>query len=328
MNEMEKETEELLALLEPTADDTPRPASLALAQLKQRLVIAEANTWRFRFNRFWAAPSRRYGLVLVMTAVLLVFAFSFPTVRVAASEFLSLFRVQNFAAVTISPEQISLLNKIAQDGLMPGEVEIFEDPGQLTPVNSLDEAKTLTGIYQVRTIEQLGEPHLIHVSAPGSGRLTVDLAGSRAILEAVSVSPKLLPDDLDGAQVDVTVFAGIDQQWGDDLHLLQSKSPEISYPDGLNTALLGQALLQVLGLSEEEASRVSQNIDWTTTMLLPIARDVATYQEVTVDGVSGMAISSLDGRDTTIIWHNSGILYSLVGNQSAEELVELANTLK
>jgi hypothetical protein len=315
-------------LLEPTDDDAPRPASLALAQLKQRLAIAEANSWYSRFNRFWAASSRRYGVVMGMTAVLLIFAFSFPTVRVAASEFLSLFRVQNFTAVTISPEQISLLNKIAQEGLMPGVIEIIENPDQLTLVNSLDEAKNLTGIYQVRTIEQLGEPQLIHVSAPGSGRLTIDLAGSRAILEAVGVSPKLLSDDLDGAQVDVTVFAGVDQQWGEGLHLMQTESPLVEYPDGLNTTLLGQALLQLLGLSEAEAIRLSQNIDWTTTMLLPIARDVATYQEVTVDGVSGMAISSLDGRHTTIIWHNNGILYSLAGNQTAAELVELANTLK
>ncbi len=330
MNDLDKEIQETLATLAPTPADAPRPAPLALAQIKQRLAAQQQMPWRYRLRRFFSTPGQRYATAVVLAGVMLMFAFSFPTVRAAASEFLSLFRVQSFAAITISPEQIAMLRKIAEAGLTPGDVEIFEDPGQLTAVDTINDAAAITGLKQVRTITPLGKPESVYVSAPGRGRLTVDLAGSRAILEAVGVDPLLLPDSLEGAQVNVTVFAGVEQQWGagaDSLHLLQSESPLVEYPDGLDTMLLGQALLQVLGLSEAEAGRLAQEIDWTSTLLLPIPQDIAAYHEVMVDGVSGMAVSELDGRGATIIWQKDGILYSLFGDQSTEELLALANTL-
>lgn len=328
MNELDKETEEVLDVLnrlQPTAVDAPRPAPLALAQVKQQLMAARQQSRHYRLQQFLAAPARRYRTAGVLALLLFIFTFTFPNVRVAAGEFLSLFRVQNLAAVTISPEQLALLHEVAEGGLMPGEVEIFEDPHQLTLVDSLAQATGLTDV-NARTLHTLGTPEAIYVSAPGSARLTIDLASARAILEAVGVSPLMLPDNLDGAQVTVNVFPGINQQW-QDVQLSQAVTPELEYPDGLNTRLLGEALLQLLGLNEEEATRLAENIDWTTTLLLPIPADIATYQEVRVDGVSGMAISRLDGRAATIVWHKHGILYTLYGERSARDLVALADTL-
>ncbi|HRQ41392.1 MAG TPA: DUF4367 domain-containing protein [Chloroflexota bacterium] len=327
MDEMDQEVHELLAYLEPKAEDAPYQTSRALAQVRQKIAATEKDTGAVRLPQFLAAPGRRYAAAGVLAALLLLLAFSFPTVRAAASEFLSLFRVQNFAAITISPEQIALLNKVAQEGLTPGKVEIMADPGQLTLVGSLKEAATRAGMASVQTIGELGEPTAVYVSSPGSGRLTIDLAGARGILDAVGADPLLLPDSLDGAQVNVAVFAGVDQQW-QDVHFLQSPSPLVEYPEGLDTAVLGQALLQLLGLNEGEATRLSQEIDWTSTLLLPIPQDIASYQEVTVDGVSGMAVSELDGRAATLIWQKDGVIYTLFGNRSATELLALTKSLK
>ncbi len=327
MDEMDKDTQELLALLAPGTEDEPQPASLALAQVRQKVAATEKNTWADRLQHFLLTPGRRYAAAGVLAALLLMVAFSFPTVRAAAGEFLSLFRVQNFAAVTISPEQIALLNKVAREGLTPGKVEILADPGQLTPVDSLRTAAVRAGMASVRTIGELGEPTAVYVSAPGSGRLTIDLAGARGILEAVGADPLLLPDNLDGAQVNVAVFAGVAQQW-QDVHFLQSASPLVEYPEGLDTAVLGQALLQLLGLEAAEAARLAQEIDWTSTLLLPIPQDIASYQEVTVDGVSGMAVSDLDGRAATIIWQKEGVIYTLFGDRSAADLLALTNSLE
>lgn len=331
MNNMDNETQEAFALLttiEPTAADAPRPAQLALAQLKQRMAQEEEKrSWHYRLSHYFAQPQRRYGFTAVTATILLIFAFSFPGVRSAAAEFLSLFRVQNFAAITISPEQIALLQTIAEQGLMPGQIEIFEEPGQLSRVNSIAEAAAQTDIGQVRTLPHLGAAEAVYLSSGGNGRLTIDLEGARAILEAVGVNPQLLTDDLAGAQIDVTAFAGIDQQWGE-IHLLQSESPQVSYPDSLDTQMLGLALLQVLGLSETEALRLSASIDWTSTLLLPIPQDMAAYNEVTVDGVSGIAVSSLDGRSATILWQKEGTIYTLYADRNVAELLELANTLE
>jgi hypothetical protein len=158
--------------------------------------------------------------------------------------------------------------------------------------------------------------------------LTIDLEGSRAILEATGVDPGLLPDTLDGKQVEVSVFAGVEQRWQNGTWLLQAESPLVEYPAEMDPAVLGQALLQVLGMSEEESSRLAQDIDWTSTLLLPIPRDFATFNEVIVDGVSGLALASLDGEHGVIMWQTDGVVYALNGAGSTAELVSLANSLQ
>ena len=132
---------------------------------------------------------------------------------------------------------------------------------------------------------------------------------------------------LDGAAVDVTVHAGVHQFWADGTMLLQMESPRVVYPDGLDPTLLGEALLQVLGLSKTEAARLARQIDWTSTLLLPVPSTLATFSEITVDDASGMALTSLDGAGNALIWQKSGMLYLLIADLPAAELAALANQM-
>ncbi|HID51791.1 MAG TPA: hypothetical protein EYP41_07135, partial [Anaerolineae bacterium] len=258
MNEQEKETMEYLTLLEPTEADAPQPAAQALARVNASLREAYRMSWSYRLKQTVFAPQRRWVTAVSLAAVLLVVAFTFPGFRAAANDFLSLFRVQKFAPLSISPEQLALLGQIAEEGLLPGELIIHDEPGALTPADNIAEAVALTALPAVRTIPALGEPDSIYTADGGGGRLIIDLEGSRGIMEAVGADPLLLPDELDGAQVDVTIFSGVEQRWGDDLTLVQSLSPLVNYPDGLDEQALGQALLQVLGLNPDEAQRLAQ----------------------------------------------------------------------
>ncbi|HFE66116.1 MAG TPA: hypothetical protein ENJ93_02540 [Chloroflexi bacterium] len=328
MNEQEKETMKLLTVLEPTAADAPTPAPQALAQVNAALREENRMSWSYRLKQTVFAPQRRWATAVSLAAVLLVVAFTFPGFRAAANDFLSLFRVQKFAPLSISPDQLALLEKIADEGLMPGELIIHDEPGALTPADNLVEAAALTGLPAVRTIPALGEPGSIYTADGGGGTLIIDLAGSRSILEAVGADPLLLPDELDGARVNVTVFSGVEQRWGDDLTLAQSLSPLVDYPDGLDEQALGQALLQLLGLAPDEAQRLAQEIDWASTLLLPIPQNVAAFQEVTIGGSSGIALQSLDGSDNAILWQNDGLIFLLTGSQSVDELATLANGME
>lgn len=332
MMEQEKEIQKTLkqlAVLEPQAADAPRPAAQALARVRQTVDGQEEARFINRVSRFMMQPNRRYATAVVLFLVLFVTAFTFPAVRAAASDFLGLFRVQKFAAISVSPEQIAILQQVAEEGLMPGQVEIIEEPGQLQLVDSLDTAQRETGLDTLRTLAGLGEPSEIWIAAGGSGRLTVDLAGARAIVAATGADPLLLPDSLAGAQVDVTVFAGVQQQWADGTMLMQTASPEVDYPDDVDAAVLGEALLQVLGMNTDEAQRLAQNIDWTSTLLLPIPQDFASFDEVLVEGVSGLALNSVNGEGSALFWQKDGVVYLLLGpNVTADELVSLAGTLQ
>jgi hypothetical protein len=92
---------------------------------------------------------------------------------------------------------------------------------------------------------------------------------------------------------------------------------------------LGQALLQVLGMEESAAQRMAASIDWASTLLLPIPSEAATFSEVFVDGVSGVALTPLDVRDEGgLLWQKDGQIYILAGTGSIDQLLELASTLE
>ena len=139
----------------------------------------------------------------------------------------------------------------------------------------------------------------------------------------------LLPDSLDGAQVDVAVFAGIQQQWNDGVVLMQTASPVVEYPTDVDPTVLGEALLQVLGLNDDEAYRLARSIDWTSTVLLPVPQNFASFNEITVDGVSGLALNSVNGDGSALLWQKEGVVYLLVGTgRDASELVSLTESLR
>ena len=317
-----------LTLLQPGADDAPRPAGQALAHLQQKIDLAQQKTLGARLPAFFFAPARRVALTAVFLILFLGTAFSFPTVRAAASDFLGLFRVQKFAAISISPEQIAMLEQVAELGLSPGELEIIEEPGAVTEVDSLREAQSLTGLTAVRTFSTLGEPASVFVTDGGYGRFQIDPEGTRAILEAVGVDPTLLPDNLENANIRITVFAGVQQQWANGITLMQTESPIVEYPKDFDATLLGSALLQILGMSEAEANRLAAQIDWTSTLLLPIPQEAATFNEVTVEGNSGILLDSLDGQSTALVWQHDGIIHLLMQKGNGVDLLELVSQLK
>ncbi len=221
-----------------------------------------------------------------------------------------------------------MLEQIADQGLIPGELRIGQEPGQLTPVDSLREAANRTGLTAVRTLPTLGNPTEIFISEGGSADFTIDEANARALLEAANLDPDLLPPGIDGARITVATFNGVEQRWDDGTTLLQLDSPLVQYPERLDPAVLGEALLQLLGLNPLEAQRLAREIDWTSTLLLPIPTNMASFEETVINGTSGIGLSSLDGAIHALVWQENGRLYLLVAAKTMPELAELANTLE
>lgn len=321
-NEIE-DVMEALGVLEQTAVHAPKPARQAYARLQRQLAPVPKRSW---WQRLLQTPERRFATVLASLVLMLALALSFPSFRAAASDFLGLFRVQKFAAISVSPEQIAILEQLAESGATPGELEIIEDPGEPMAFASLGEAARQTGLTP-RTLSSLGDPVEVQVMGGVNGRLIVNLESARAILSATGSDPALLPDSLDGQPINIQTFPAVAQRWGD-LMLLQSESPNISYPDGLDATLIGKAILRALGLGEAEAARLAQQIDWTGTLLLPIPQDVASYSEVTVDGASGIALTTLDGQENMVMWQKDGVIYVLAGRQDVAGLLDVAGEVR
>jgi hypothetical protein len=118
--------------------------------------------------------------------------------------------------------------------------------------------------------------------------------------------------------------------------VMQAPSPTVEGPDDVDVQQLGNAMLQLLGMSPQEAERLSASIDWTTTMVLPIPTDVASVREVEVDGATGLAFELRGGGadpdeagGAALLWQNGGYVYMLGADQSHDShLLEIAATMR
>lgn len=324
-----QETLDQLSVLAPSERAKSTAAPLMLARIKQQIDQAEAekrpSVWSTLASALFA-PSRRWAVTAVLLVALFAVGLSNPTLRAAASDFLGQFRVQKFAAISISPEQLAVLEQVAESGLTPGTLQFVEEPGAGTAVNTVREASIQTGM-SVQTLPTLGNAETIYLTDGGSAIFTVDLESSRQILELVDLDPALLPNELANSDIRIFIYDGVMQQWADGTTLMQTTSPIVEYPQGIDPAVLGQAFLQLLGLSEAEATRLAAQIDWTSTLVLPIPTDVGTFQEVTVQGVSGLSLSTLNG-ETALLWQKDDVLFMLTGDGGMAQLVTLAEELE
>lgn len=314
-----------LSHLEPTAADQPTPPKQALMRLQQQLslenethtAVASAPHPSFLTRltrRFQTMFSKQYAprwAALSLVAALLMAVITIPSARALASDFLGLFRVQKFAPISIDPAQLERLEELELEGLFPGELTMLEEPGDPTAVGTLANAASTAG-YTPKTVTNFGDPDEVLVATGGAGILTVDLENARAILEIADIDPTLLPDSIDGQEINVTTYNSVMQNWEDELHFMQSPAPEVAYPAGFDPAPIGQALLQFVGLSEAEAIALSQSIDWTSTLVVPVPSTVATFTEVSINGHPGLFLRAIDGPELGVMWQADGYLYSMV----------------
>lgn len=282
----------------------------------------------------------RQVLIGVAALAVLVGAFSFQPVRALASEFLSLFRVEGFYIVEVDPERAEEIAQ-AMEGTdaVFGEQEVVEsqEPAEAA---SVDEAAALAG-FTPRTAQGYGEPTSIIVTGKQHLRFTPEVETMRQVLALLDVDPMLLPDEMDGQPFEIIAQNGISLAYSDtsgtDVDFAQVPSPTVSVPEGVDLQQLGEVALLMLGMTPEEAARISQSIDWATTLLVPMPGDLFVVREIDVDGVTGLNFEGHrqvndDGTSTKeqmLVWQKNGFLYMVStdnGSQfSLSDFVESLN---
>ncbi|HSO28162.1 MAG TPA: zf-HC2 domain-containing protein [Anaerolineales bacterium] len=336
------------ALLPPTAG-APRAANLARARLTTRLNQSEKEQ-NSMLNKLFSRKARPVWIGLALVALLAV-AFAFQPVRAIANSFLGLFRVQQVTVVPVSLEtlQNGLGDSVSLETMITENMQV-EGGGEPQQAASPAEAAALAG-FTPRL--PAGESYQLQVQPGRQASFTVDLDLANAVLEEMGRSDIVLPAELDGAQVNVDMPAAVVASFGDcpDLDfdpddpesrpapgrnadckgLIQMPSPTVEAPEGLDIRQLGETMLQLTGMSAAEAASFSANVDWTTTLVIPMPVEEAQYEEVSVDGVQGTLIRSqkqyLADR-YMLIWVKDGVIYALTGEGSTAEVLALANALQ
>jgi hypothetical protein len=276
---------------------------------------------------------------------------AFEPVRAVANNFLGLFRVEQIRVVEVDPNKLSsqFASGSQFDQLLSQDTQV-EDFGEPQEVASADEASQAAGFSVRLPSAAQGEPKL--VVQPGSrATFTVDMELVKTVLQEIGQPDLKLPADLNGAKIELDVPASVIAQYGDCAPkqmppdeadnprpvriepfncttLVQLPSPTISAPPGLDMTAIGEAYLQILGMSKEEAQSFASNVDWTTTFVVPIPQRSTEYQDVQVDGVTGTLVWQAYQDEYVLMWVKDGLLYALSGPGDAKTALELAESIK
>jgi len=84
-------------------------------------------------------------------------------------------------------------------------------------------------------------------------------------------------------------------------------------------------------MSPEEAADFSQNVDWATTLIIPVPRYYSEHEEVPVDDVTGILIKHYEyktGDMYLLVWVKDGIIHGLTGPGEKSDALLIANSLK
>jgi hypothetical protein len=319
------------------------PSTAFAADLEARLreidVADEARRARRR--------RRRPVFVGVFAAGLAAAALTLPPVRAAALEFLDFFRVQRFAGVPVDTERLARLEQSGIDlkTLVGDQLEVIEPSEKPQPVESVAVASALAAV-DVRTPSVRPEgSHLsrIEVARPGAFRVRLDAARLRSIAETLGIEASAVQPAWDGATVEVhapPVVALHYRRNADEFVLLESRSPEVALPEGVDLAELGALGLRMAGMSAREARLFARRIDWRSTLLVPVPAEGGTFREVDVGGARGLLVSGrpreLSGADgsrrrgpwrTVILWADEDRVYAATGPGQGLEVLGMAESV-
>jgi hypothetical protein len=351
-------TVERLRFLSSPAQDTGLSTSSAWKKFNHEK-LAQKETSMFR--KLFASPLVKYGASVALVIALVL---AFPSTRALAGELLNLFRVQR---VTVVPVDFTGLKQLDNESgpdisqLFADSVTVKDEPGDAVTVATVDEASQLAG-FNVRASQSL-TPSRISVMDGASFSLTIDRDKAQALLNEAGRGDLVLPEDVDGADVSVSIPSSVSIAYGtcpepsndseeeremqremethgpreefyaDCMIFAQLPSPEVSAPASLDIAKLAQIGLEFSGMSPEEAAEFTSTVDWTSTLVVPIPQDAASYQQVPVDGVTGTLIERTveDGDDApqfALFWVKDGIIYTIGGfGGGAQQALEIANSL-
>lgn len=296
----------------------------------------------------------RWSPALAVAGVLLaaVLVFSYTPARALAQDFLNLFRVKKFAAITINPAQLDKLksSNVNFDALLGDDVKKIKEPGKPQEVSGAAEASQRAG-FQVlvpTTLPMQGVKPEFYVQSDGETQITAHTDQAQAVLQALGIDDVQLPAALDGATIVIKQPTSVMLKYDfgkDEATVMQSPSPEISLPEGVDLAQLGEIGLRAAGMSQADAHQMAQSIDWHSTFLVPVPADAASFREVEVNGVTGLLISSTRpferpaGREknavspgtypsSIVLWAEGGNVYAVQGTLSSEQVLEMANSLR
>ena len=341
-----------LSFLAFPARQTDQAAKTAMNHFNIRITNQKETSM---FKKIFSSRLLQVGLAIVVVLAVVV---SVPSTRALAEKFLDLFRVQQVVVVPVDftgMQQLTGNNTLGKQisDLIASSVTTQQKPGD--PVTAADAANAskLSG-FSVR-VPQSMTPSRISVEGAAAFSVKVDVAKAQALLNESGRSDLVLPSSINGEEVSVNIPSSVSvafgtcpdpavldnsngvntngsagRQYPDCVILAELPTPVVSAPADLNIAQLAQIGLEFTGMTSEQAAAFTKTVDWTSTLVIPLPRNAATYQQVSVDGVTGTLIQrpADDAPQYALVWVKDGIIYAISSlGTNTQQALQIANNL-
>lgn len=283
--------------------------------------------------------NRRSIAVGVVALTILSALLTVPAVRASASQFLSLFRVTNFAAVQVQPHRLDQLEaEQLEIGKLVGEhVQVLTDPGPPVVLGSLEEAAHVAGMSLAMPQWLPHESSIIETAVMGERvvQVTANAPRLQQVMDALGISDLSVPPALDGQIVSLrippVVMVRYEHANGRRSRLFQARAPQVTLPTSVDLTALGEIGLRILGLTATDARQFSQAIDWHSTLLVPIPPNVSSFRQVSINGRQGVVLQHQPANQsptTVVLWSTAERVFALVSIAGVEQVLAMAESVR
>ena len=292
-------------------------------------------------------PSPRWrvaigGLAAMMALTLVV---GTPAGRGAAAEFLTEFRGERLAGMSLSTGQIANIEETLTELEHLGAVEGLDTAPEMFRVAGIAEASQFAGFVVLEPDaaalpDGIGStPAAIRVIPAQEVRFTFDREKTLTYYESIGQDDVSLPERFEGASLVVNTPPGVLLEYrrageavagplGIGLLVGQAGVVTADAEGGVMLDELRDFLLELPGLSPETAQQLRMIDEWRTTLPLPIPADRIAWERATIAGTSGLLLNDNTGLGSAALWQRDGRIYAIAGAMKAEEVKRVADTLR
>ena len=103
----------------------------------------------------------------------------------------------------------------------------------------------------------------------------------------------------------------------------------MTLPPGIDVPPLAEIGLRIAGLGQSEAHMLAHDIDWRSTLLVPIPAASSTFRQVDLPGGRGLFVEPTTRRGPrAILWTNGGMMFAMTGSINSQTLLQMARSVQ
>ena len=274
---------------------------------------------------------KRYKKAAAAAAIVLVLglALSFPAVRTALAEALSVFRVNSMQIININPQDIQALEDAFRQGTGSIDIESFgqvevEGKQERTAVSIAEAQQAVDFSLRMPDLAGYGlDLDSVYLETGCTVTMTLSVENINKGLEVLGGNIKL-PEQLEGQSFSIVVPARVDAEYTDgerNLSITQFSNPEIKVPADVDMEALRDTLLGIPVLPDHLRQQLLA-VDPLNTLLIPNID--GTARGININGTDGVLLQNEDmaADGLALLWQQDGVFNLIIGNG-----FELAETL-